>query len=259
MFLEEILQYKYAEVAVRKERTPIAELERGLKNAPLIRPFKQSLSGDSIELIAEIKKASPSKGLLCPDFEPVRIARDYEAAGVAAISVLTDKKFFQGSLDYLKLVKAETKKPSVLRKDFIIDRYQLYEARVYGADAVLLIVAALTELELKDLVNQALELGLDPLVEVHNSLELEIALSSGAELIGINNRNLKTFEVNLETTFRLLELIPKGKIVVSESGIKDAYDFRRLFQAGVNAVLVGESIVTASDPGIKIRELMGAK
>lgn len=259
MFLEEIVEYKYAEVAVRKEQTPVLELKRRLKNAPPIRPFKQSLNRDSTRIIAEIKKASPSKGLLCPEFEPDKLARVYETSGVAAISVLTDKKFFQGSLDYLKLVKAETKKPSVLRKDFIIDRYQLYEARVYGADAVLLIVAALAELELKDLINQALELGLDPLVEVHNSLELETALSSGAELIGINNRNLKTFEVNLETTFRLLELIPEGKIVVSESGIKDAHDFRRLAQAGVNAVLVGESIVTASDPGIKIRELMGAK
>lgn len=259
MFLEEILQYKYAEVTVKKEQTPIENLKRDLKNAPPTRSFRQSLQGGSARLIAEIKKASPSKGLLCPEFDPVKLARVYEASGAAAISVLTDQKFFQGSLEYLKQVKAETIKTPVLRKDFIIDRYQLFEAGAYGADAVLLIAAALTELELKDLINQALELGLDSLVEVHNLMELEAALSAGADLIGINNRNLKTFEVDLETTYQLLKLIPKDKIVVSESGIKDGHDIRRLAQAGVNAALVGESVVTAADPGVKIKELLGAK
>lgn len=259
MFLEEILQYKYAEVTVKKEQTPIENLKRDLKNAPPTRSFRQSLQGGSVRLIAEIKKASPSKGLLCPEFDPVKLARVYEASGAAAISVLTDQKFFQGSLEYLKQVKAETIKTPVLRKDFIIDRYQLFEAGAYGADAVLLIAAAITEPELKDLINQALELGLDSLVEVHNLMELEAALSAGADLIGINNRNLKTFEVDLETTYQLLKLIPKDKIVVSESGIKDGHDIRRLAQAGVNAALVGESVVTAADPGVKIKELLGAK
>lgn len=257
MFLEEILQSKYAEVAVRKEQMPIAELERSLKNAPNTRPFRQSLTGDSIKLIAEIKKASPSKGLLCPEFEPVKLARIYEASGAAAISVLTESKFFQGSLEYLKLVKSETTNVPILRKDFIIDRYQLYEARVFGADAALLIVAALTELELTNLIKEALDLGLAPLVEVHNLMELMIALSAGADLIGINNRNLKTFAVDLDTTFQLIESIPDDKVVVSESGIKDALDITRLAQAGVDAVLVGESIVAAVDPGVKIKELMG--
>ncbi|NLW48016.1 MAG: indole-3-glycerol phosphate synthase TrpC [Firmicutes bacterium] len=255
MFLEEILQYKYAEVAIRKEQVSILELERKLSNAPPIRPFRQSLTGDSIKLIAELKKASPSKGLLCPDFDPVNLARIYEASRAAAISVLTDNKFFQGSLDYLKLVKAVTKRIPILRKDFIIDRYQLYEARVHGADAALLIVAALKELELKNFIKEAKDLGLAPLVEVHNATELKIALESGADLIGINNRDLKTFKVDLETTFQLIESIPKDKVVVSESGIANRHDIELLAQAGVNGVLVGESIVTAADPGAKIEEL----
>lgn len=257
MFLDEILQYKYAEVAVRKEQTPIAELEKRLINATSTRPFRQSLTGGSIKLIAEIKKASPSKGLLCPKFEPAELARVYEASGAAAISVLTDKKFFQGSLDYLELVKSVTKNLPVLRKDFIIDRYQLYEARVYGADAALLIVAALTELELKAFIKEANDLGLAPLVEVHNMMELNIALESGADLIGINNRDLKNFKVDLKTTFQLMESIPNNKVVVSESGINNSRDIERLAKAGVNAVLVGESIVTAVDPGAKIKELIG--
>ncbi len=258
MFLEEILQSKYAEVAISKEQTPIAELERRLCNAPPTRPFRQSLIGDSIKLIAEIKKASPSKGLLCPDFQPLGLARAYETSGAAAISVLTDQKFFQGSLEYLELVKIGTKKLPVLRKDFIIDRYQLYEARVYGADAVLLIVAALKELELRDFIKEANDLGLASLVEVHNLMELNTALDSGADLIGINNRDLKTFKVDLETTFRLIESIPKGKVVVAESGIKDQHDIEHLVRVGVNAALVGETIVTAADPGLKIKQLIGA-
>lgn len=256
MFLDEILKYKYAEVAVRKEQMPFLELERRIINAPPTRPFRQSLTGDSIKLIAELKKASPSKGLLCPNFEPAKLAREYEASGAAAISVLTEQNFFQGSLDYLELVKSVTKNLPVLRKDFIIDRYQLYEARAYGADAALLIVAALTELELKAFIKEANDLSLAPLVEVHNLMELNIALESGANLIGINNRDLKTFKVDLETTFQLIKLIPEDKIVVSESGINNRHDLEQLAQAGVDAVLVGESIVTAADPGAKIKELI---
>ncbi len=257
MFLDEILKYKYAEVAVRKEQMPIPELERGVINAPPARPFRQSLTGDSIKLIAEIKKASPSKGLLCPDFQPVSLARAYEAAGATAVSVLTDQKFFQGSLTYLELVKVGTGKLPALRKDFIIDRYQILEARVYGADAVLLIVAALTEPELTSFIKEAKALGLDSLVEVHNLKELKIALNSGADLIGINNRDLKTFKVDLETTFQLIESIPRDKMVVSESGIKNNREVERLARAGVNGVLVGEALVAAADPGLKIKELLG--
>ena len=256
MFLEEILQFKYAEVAAGKEQMPLLELERRVINAPPTRPFRESLAGDSIKLIAELKKASPSKGLLCQEFAPAQLARIYKASGAAAISVLTDQKFFQGSLGYLQLVKSATNLP-VLRKDFIIDRYQLYEARAYGADAALLIVAALSELELRDLIKEAKDLGLTPLIEVHNPMELNIAMEAGADLVGINNRDLNTFKVDLETTFQLIDQIPEGKIVVSESGINSRRDIERLAQAGINAVLVGEAIVTAADPGAKIEELIG--
>ena len=257
MFLEEILQSKYAEVAIRKERTPNAELERKLKDAPPIRPLQQSLVGDSIKLIAEVKKASPSKGLLCHDFQPLSLARAYETSGAAAVSVLTDEKFFQGSLEFLELVKIGTKKLPVLRKDFIIDRYQIYEARVYGADTVLLIVAALKKSELTSFIKEAEDLGMASLVEVHNLPELDTALESGADLIGINNRDLKTFKVDLETTFQLIESIPEDKVVVSESGINSRRDIESLARAGVSGVLVGEALVTAADPGLKIKELLG--
>lgn len=257
MFLEDILQSKYAEVVARKEQMPLLELKRSAINAPSIRSFRQSITGDSIKLVAELKKASPSKGLLCQEFDPVQLARTYEASGAAAVSVLTEQKFFQGSLAYLEQVKRETEKLPVLRKDFIIDRYQLYEARAYGADAVLLIAAALKKTELTSFLKEAAELGLACLVEVHNSTELDTALESGADLIGINNRDLKTFKVDLETTFQLIESIPSDKIVVSESGIKSRRDIESLAQAGVNAVLVGEALVSAADPGLKIKELLG--
>jgi indole-3-glycerol phosphate synthase len=258
MFLDEILQHKQAEVAARKQEKPLDRLEKELeRQIPAVRPFKPGLVGDSIGLIAEIKKASPSKGLLCRKFDPVKLAGIYESAGASAISVLTDQRFFQGSLDYLRMVKEVTRRVPVLRKDFLIDRYQLVEARLYGADAVLLIVAALTPVELATMLREAEELDLTPLVEVHDAGELKVALDAGAEVIGINNRDLKSFQVSLETTYQLLKLIPPGKVVVSESGISNRDDLLRLAGAGVNAVLVGESIVTAPDPGKKIRELMG--
>ena len=259
MFLEDILQSKYIEVAIRKEKTPIDRLEKCLIDAPPIREFQKSISSGPIKLIAEIKKVSPSKGLLCPNFDPASLARVYEASGATAVSVLTDNAYFQGSLDYMRLVKSETKYLPVLCKDFIIDRYQLYEARAYGGDGVLLIVAALKRSELANFIKEAEDLGLASLVEVHNLEELRIALESGADLIGINNRDLKTFEVDLDTTFQLLGSIPKGITVVSESGINNAGNIGRLAQAGVNGVLVGESIVTAVDPGLKIKELMGGE
>lgn len=258
MFLEKILQSKAVEVAARKSQRPLAELKGNLENAPEIRSFQSSLVSNGITLIAELKKASPSKGVLCPKFEPTKLAQIYEDAGAGGISVLTEEKFFQGSLEYMKKVKAATKSVPVLCKDFIIDRYQLYEARIYGADAVLLIVAALSELELSNFIEEASGLGLASLVEVHNLRELEIALRAGAELIGINNRNLETFVVDLETTFKLLPAIPADKIVISESGIKDVADIQRLAQGRINGVLVGETIVTAPNPGETIKALLGA-
>ena len=257
MFWEDILQAKLTEVMFKKTQTPINKLKNKIKDTSAIRSFRQSLTGGPVKLIAEIKQASPSKGVLCPDFQPLKLARVYEASGAAAISVLTDQKFFRGSLADLELVKRATTTLPVLRKDFIIDRYQLFEARVYGADAVLLIVAALTRPELTRYIKEAKALGMDALVEIHTFRELATALEAGAEIIGVNNRNLRTFEVNLETTFQLLESIPEDKVVVAESGFKNHHDLIRLAQAGVNAALVGEAIVSAADPGAKIKELLG--
>jgi indole-3-glycerol phosphate synthase len=258
MFLDKILNYKKTELLSQKAARSIKSLERELNQCPPVRPFGASIRGESIRLIAEVKKASPSKGLLCPDFNPAALAKSYEAGGAAAISVLTDAKFFQGSLEFLKQVKAATVNTPVLRKDFIIDPYQLLEARAGGADAVLLIAAVLPKQELGFLHTEALALELAPLVEVHNRTELELALEAGAAIIGINNRDLKTFEVNPATTYQLLDLLPKEVTVVSESGIRNHADIQKLAAAGVNAVLVGESIVTAADPERQIRELMGA-
>jgi indole-3-glycerol phosphate synthase len=259
MFLEEILAYKKVEIKLKKEQQPFDSLYSRLNqgNSPS-RPFKSSLNKGSIALIAEVKKASPSKGLLCPNFNPVALAKSYEKAGAAAISVLTDAKFFQGSLADLKQVKETTRLVPVLRKDFIIDHYQLLEARLYGADAVLLIVAALTRSDLDRLSKEALALGLATLAEVHNREELDLALEANADIIGINNRDLKSFVVNIETTFDLLQYIPGGKTIVAESGINHRADVERLAQAGVHAVLIGEAIVTAADPVAKIRELLGS-
>lgn len=257
MFLAEILAYKKVELEAKKKQQSLDSLERQFNQCNPVRPFTATLRSESIRLIAEVKKASPSKGLLCPNFNPVILSKLYEKAGAAAISVLTDDKFFQGSLTYLKQVKEHTQTTPVLRKDFIIDPYQLLEARVWGADAVLLIVAALSKDIFSYLLKEAISLGLEPLVEVHNRPELEVALEMGAKMIGINNRDLKTFTVNLETTYQLLEFIPKEITVVSESGIRNRSDIESLAKAGVNAVLVGESIVTAADPEQQIRRLLG--
>lgn len=257
MILDDIVSYKRQEVDHRQKLLPMAALLRLVPGTPVRRHFKSSISGETIHLIAEIKKASPSKGLLCPGFNPAALARTYERAGAAAISVLTEEKFFQGSLEHLRDVKAETRTTPLLRKDFIIDPYQLLESLVYGADAVLLIVAALSQTELQLLLKEAVAMGLAPLVEIHNRIELERALDSGAEIIGINNRDLKTFEVSLETTFTLLRYIPAETIVVSESGIRGRKDVEEMEKAGVNAILVGESIVTAASPETQIRRLLG--
>ena len=257
--LQKILEVKRTEVEKRKREVSLAELKQRLVQAPPIRPFAQAIrrqANEPIRLIAELKKASPSKGVFRDDFEPEAILRAYEKSPASALSILTDEPFFQGSLDNLLLARQLTTKP-LLRKDFIVDEFQLYEARIYGADAVLLIVAALDESQLRDLLKLAMELNMDALVEVHTEDELEKALRAGAQIIGVNNRNLRTFEVDLNTTLKLRKLVPTDCIVVSESGIETREQVRRLEEAGVDAILVGETLVRSPDPTAKAKELLG--
>jgi indole-3-glycerol phosphate synthase len=253
------VEVKRAEIAERQRQTPLSVLRQRLADAPSVRPFAQALKRrphERLHLIAELKKASPSKGVFRSDFDPEALLHAYENSPASALSILTDEPFFQGSLDALRLARRRTTKP-LLRKDFLIDAYQLYEARVNGADAVLLIVAALTKEALRDLLALARELGMDALVEVHTEVELETALSVGATLIGINNRNLQTFAVDLATTLRLRPLIPDGCVIVSESGIETREQVRMLEEAGVDAILVGETLVRSPDPIAKAKELLG--
>jgi indole-3-glycerol phosphate synthase len=224
---------------------------------PPPRGFHRSLMEEELAIIAEVKKASPSKGVICEDFDPVAIARNYQSNGARAISVLTDEKFFQGALRDLMQVRAATTLP-VLRKDFIIDGIQIQEAAMHGADAILLIAAILEVKELGDLRLQAEELGLDALVEVHDERETEMALAAGSRVIGINNRNLNDFSVDLETTFRLKKLIPSAIPVVSESGLATAEDFARLREQNIAAALVGESLMRAGKDSPLLAQLRGA-
>jgi len=252
--LARILAEKRREVQKRKERglffRPFWQHKR--------RSLKEALSrGDGFKIIAELKRASPSKGLIAPQFDPLSLARAYQEAGAAAISCLTDETFFKGHLEYLAAVRDEVSLP-LLRKDFIIDEVQLEEARAFGADAVLLIVAALSLSKLKSLLETAKDLGLEVLVEVHDEKELECALAAGAEIIGVNNRNLKTFEVKLETSIRLRGLAPENVLFVAESGIKGPEDVRRLKEAGISAALIGESLVRAKDPKAFLKTLLSA-
>jgi indole-3-glycerol phosphate synthase len=244
------------EIARRRVEAPLSELESRCRTLPPPRDFRAALAAapGSVRLLAEVKKASPSRGVLTDTFDPVGLATAYARHGAAAISVLTDEKYFQGSLDLLRAVRAAVSVP-LLRKDFTLDEYQLWEARAAGADAVLLIVAILEPASLRDLHAAAKGLGLAALVEVHTADELDVALRTGAGLIGINNRNLRTFETRVDTTLDLLPLIPPGPVVVSESGFARADDVKRVVAAGVHAVLVGESLVRAADVGAKVREL----
>jgi indole-3-glycerol phosphate synthase len=211
------------------------------------RRFREALVSDpGVSIIAEVKKASPSKGLLCPNFDPVSIAGDYQAGGARAVSVLTDEKFFQGKLEFLPKIRKEIDLP-LLRKDFIIDHFQVEEARLWGADAVLLIVAVLDDSMLSELMAHTREKGLDSLVEVHNEHEMERALSADADLIGVNNRNLEDFSVSIETTFRIRKALPPEIPLVSESGISTPDDIKRLLDSGITAALIGEALVKAED------------
>ena len=258
MILDKIVADVAIELEERKRRLPLAEMaKKALAQSPPL-DFASALRGDNIRLIAEVKKASPSKGVICHNFNPLDIARVYADNGAAAISVLTEPKYFQGSLNYLRdIKKALADKPlPLLRKDFIFDPYQVYEARAYGADCLLLIVAILTPEKLSELLQLSHQLGMMSLVEVHNELELEIAVKSEAKIIGINNRDLNTFKVDLKTTARLRSLIPPDRIVVSESGIKSRKDMEKLREWGVNAALIGEALMTAPDIAAKMRELL---
>ncbi|MGI1680191.1 MAG: indole-3-glycerol phosphate synthase TrpC [Cellvibrionaceae bacterium] len=256
--LQKIIDRKFEEIAERRSKTPIDVLYKMIEEQAEPRGFVQSienkLNSEQAAVIAEIKKASPSKGLIREDFFPAEIAKSYEKGNAACISVLTDVDFFQGSDAYLKEVKAASKLP-VLRKDFMVDEYQIVESRAIGADCILLIVAALELEKMQKLNKLALELGLDVLVEVHNSDELEQALTLDNKLIGINNRNLKTFDVNLETTFSLLSKIPDDRIVVTESGIHSSDDIAAMRGHDVHTFLVGESLMKAEDPGIRLMEM----
>ena len=236
---------------------PLQELRAAVRDLDPPLDFRKAISreGRAVKVIAEVKKASPSSGILREDFSPMDLARSYARAGAAAISVLTDGPFFQGSLLHLQEVRGAVALP-LLRKDFVIDPYQIYEARAFSADAILLIAAVLEFDRLREYLDLASALQLHSLVEVHDDEELFRAIEAGAPTIGINNRDLKTFQVSLDVTFSLLRLIPNGKVVVSESGIASRADVERVRRAGADAVLVGEALVTAPDPAAKIHELL---
>jgi len=259
--LKKIVDRKRQEVAAAKSEFP---LERLLDRLSLVedtpRGFGQALrfmaESGGTAIIAEIKKASPSKGTIRPDFDPVEIAEVYQNHGATCLSVLTESNFFQGHLHYLGLVREQVSLP-LLRKDFIFDPYQVYEARAYGADAILLIAAMLDLPQLRDLAALAAELQLDVLLEVHDEVELERALQTDCSLIGINNRSLHTFVTDLATTERLRPLVPPERLVVSESGINSRADVERLLRAGAGAFLVGESLMRENDMGSKLEELLG--
>jgi indole-3-glycerol phosphate synthase len=256
--LDRIVADKREELAAAKARVRLAEMRKSAEKAPKPRSFAAALGGPRIALIAEVKKASPSRGVLRADFDPVWIAQRYAEGGAAAISVLTDEKHFQGRLEHLEAIREKLPDgPPLLRKDFLFDEYQLYEARAAGADAVLLIVAILEQPLLEDLLDLATDLGMDALVEVHDEAEMERALGAEADVLGVNNRNLHTFDLDLATTERLRRLAPPDATIVSESGIFTREDMLRLERAGVSAVLIGEGVVTAPDPADKVRELLG--
>ena len=255
--LDKIVATKREEIAAAKARVPIDELRARAQDTPARKDFFGALAAEGpIKLIAEVKKASPSKGIIRADFDPVAIARTYEQSGATCLSVLTDAPYFQGSLDYLTAIRAAVDLP-LLRKDFILDTYQLLEARIAGADAVLLIAECLDDCNLRKLHNEALELGLTPLVELYEPANLPRVLAAGATLVGVNNRDLRNFEVDLEHTIRLRRDIPDECLLVGESGIGTRADVERLEAAGVDAILVGESLMREADIGAAVRKLLG--
>ncbi len=259
--LDRILAVKATEVAAAKARVNLAAIRREAEQSAPTRGFEAALrakiAAGHAAVIAEIKKASPSKGVLRADFEPADIAQSYTEFGAACLSVLTDKDFFQGSSDYLRQARASCPLP-VLRKDFMVDAYQIYESRVMGADAILLIAASLTDTQMAEFEHIAHSLDMAVLVEVHDAAELQRGLKLKTPLIGINNRNLKTFEVTLDTTISLLADVPKDRLLVTESGITTPADVARMREAGINAFLVGEAFMRAGDPGEALAKLFAA-
>ncbi|MFH1277219.1 MAG: indole-3-glycerol phosphate synthase TrpC [Candidatus Eisenbacteria bacterium] len=256
MILDEILKAKKDEVRGRRRARPFAGLYREAESRADRRPFRRALAGEGISLVAEIKKASPSEGTIRADFDPGKIAGAYERGGAAAISVLTDGPYFGGDLAHLAAARGAAGLP-LLRKDFVIDEYQIAEAGAAGADAFLLIVAALSRDRIAGYLALGRELGLDALVEAHDGREVEIALASGADLVGVNNRDLRTFTVDLETSIRLASAFPEGVVRVSESGIGTSRDMDRLRAAGYHAALVGTSLMRADSPEAAARRLLG--
>jgi indole-3-glycerol phosphate synthase len=257
VILDEIITTKRREVDARKATKPPADLEKMIAGMPPARNFHAALNAcTGCAMIAEVKRRSPSRGLLRADFDPVRIALEYENHGAAAISVLTDETFFGGSNADLTAVKDVVALP-VLRKEFIIDPYQICEARAIGADAILLIAAILTKAQLREYRELAVSLGMAALVEIHDREELEKTLATGAEMIGINNRDLKTFVTDIRTSAELAPLIPKDRITVSESGIRTRGEIETLLKAGIRAFLIGETLIAAPEIGPKLKELLG--
>ena len=257
--LDAIVARTRQHLTAEQARRPLDEVQEAARSAPAPRRFAAALArAGRVNVIAEHKRRSPSRGAIREDLAPADVARGYEAAGAAALSVLTDEPFFGGRLEHLVEARAATRLP-VLRKDFVVDPWQMWEARAAGADATLLIVAALDDDQLRQLLALATEVGLDALVEVHDRGELDRALGAGARIVGVNNRNLKTMEVDTATTLELKEFIPPGKIVVSESGHRTRADLVRLEEAGIEAVLIGEAIMRADDIGSKVRELLGGE
>ncbi|MCA9173052.1 MAG: indole-3-glycerol phosphate synthase TrpC [Planctomycetales bacterium] len=255
--LDQIVATTRRDLEQRKRQLPLEQLQEQLSAAPPLRSFLGAIQGDpGVSLIAEVKKASPSKGVIREDFEPVAIASAYAAAGATCISVLTDEPYFQGSLNYLRAIRKAVDIP-ILRKDFIVDRYQLLEARVAGADAVLLIAECLDDCQLRSLHQETLELGMTALVELYDPENCSRVLDAGAELIGVNNRDLRTFETDLRHTFDLREHIPADRRMVSESGIRTHEDVRQLAAHGIDAMLVGESLMAQEDVGAAVRTLLG--
>ena len=258
--LEKIVAVKHQEIAEAIRRKPLVVMREDAESRVLTRDFvgaiRAKIGSGKAAVIAEVKKASPSKGVLRADFIPADIAQTYAEHGAACLSVLTDKQFFQGDVDYLKQARASCSLP-VLRKDFMVDSYQIYESRVMGADCILLIAACLDDSQMKDMEALAVSLDMAVLVEVHDELELDRALKLKTPLIGINNRNLKTFEVSLDTTIRLAGKVPTNRLVVTESGIATIDDVKKLRAANINAFLVGEAFMRAEDPGVALDALFG--
>ncbi len=256
--LAEILAHKREEVAAARRARPLAEVEAAARAAGPVRPFADALrraGGQPVRAVAEIKRASPSAGPIRPDADPAAIGREYQAGGAAALSVLTDERFFDGRLEFLAAVRAAVSLP-LLRKDFLIDPYQVAEARAAGADAVLLIAAALDRRQLSDLIAEAARFQLDALVEVHSEEEADLAVACGAGLIGVNHRDLATFTIDMGLTGRLAPRLPPDAVLVAESGIRSADDVRALGRTGAHAVLVGETLMRAPSPGAALGELL---